>query len=114
MKIIVCGDRGWTDKEKIRQRLALLPKDCIIIEGEQRGADLLAREVAEELGMKVDPHPADWKKYGNKAGPLRNLEMLHQEPDLVIGFHSNIFASKGTRHMLGIAEDQGIPTELIC
>lgn len=114
MKIIVCGSRDWTDEEKIRQRLAILPKDCIIIEGECRGADMTARDIAKSLGLEVLPFPADWTTYGDSAGPRRNIQMLAQDPDLVIAFHDDVNSSKGTKHMIKIAKAKGVPIEIIC
>ena len=121
MRVLVCGaaprrktgDPGWTDREAIRRELLRLPKGSIIIEGEAQGADLLARSVAEELGFVVEPYPANWGKYGRAAGPVRNREMLEKgKPDLVLAFHTNIFASTGTKNMVHIAQRVGIEVRL--
>lgn len=53
-----------------------LPKDSILIEGEANGADQTARDVALGLGWEVERFPADWKRYSNGAGPVRNRQML--------------------------------------
>lgn len=100
-KILVCGDRNWTDKEKIRRVLSEYSGDVLIINGGCRGADTLAREVAIELGMEVKTYYAEWDKYGRVAGPIRNQLMLDQEkPNLVIAFHSDLYHSKGTGDMI--------------
>jgi len=93
----------------MRAILHALPCDTTIIEGECRGADLIAREVAEELGMIVEPHPAEWNKFGKRAGPLRNQEMLNSGVDLVLAFHEDLSQSKGTKHMVEIARKNNIP-----
>ncbi len=122
MKVLVCGaaprrrtgDRGWTKREAIGRELIERPPLTIIIEGEAEGADLLARDVAEELGFPVEPYPAEWKRYGRAAGPIRNRQMLDEgQPDLVLAFHANIAASTGTADMLGQAKKRGIPTRLL-
>jgi len=113
MKVLVCGDRNWTDEAPIRERLSKLPKDTIILEGGARGADTLARHAAEYLGLKVIEFPADWKKHGRAAGPIRNREMLDQKPDLVVAFHSNLAASKGTADTVREAKKRGIPVEVV-
>ena len=41
--------------------------------------------------------PADWKKYGKSAGPIRNREMLKMDPDIVLIFHDDPKNSKGTK-----------------
>ena len=112
MKILVCGDRLWTDKELIRKVLKEYPVDTIF-EGEAPGADTLARIVAGELGITVDPYPALWRLYGNAAGPIRNRKMLDQKPDLVLAFHDNIKVSKGTADTIREARRRGIPWRIV-
>jgi len=72
MRVLVCGARHWTDARAIGLCLAKLPVGTVIVEGEARGADLLGRAEAEKLGFAVDPHPAEWARYGRAAGPIRN------------------------------------------
>jgi len=114
MLVIVTGSRHWTNVESIRRRLSALPSGTTIIHGACRGADSIAGHVAIGLGFEVDPHPADWSKYGNGAGIIRNLEMLLLNPDLVIAFHPDISKkSRGTKHCVQTARMYGIPTEVI-
>ena len=111
--VLVCGDRNWTDKDKIRKRLQDIPRHMEIIVGGARGADRIAEDVAVQLGFSVNIYYAQWDKFGRSAGPIRNREMLDQKPDLVIAFHSNISESKGTRDCVMEAQKRGIPTEII-
>lgn len=113
MKILVCGDRKWSDYGKILTRLRSLPPRTEIIHGGADGADSIGGQVAKELGLQVIAVLADWTKYGRAAGPIRNQRMLELHPDLVIAFHSNLEASKGTKNCLAQAEKLGIPTEVI-
>jgi hypothetical protein len=55
--------------------------------------------------------PADWERYKRRAGIIRNLEMLDQEPDLVIAFWDG--KSRGTAHTIGEARRRGIPVEVV-
>lgn len=113
MRVLICGDRSWQDKELIRQVLSALSDVEVVIEGEARGADTLARVVAEELHITVLPFPANWTKFGRAAGPIRNRQMLDEgKPDLVIGFHNNIIESRGTKNMLEQARKARIQTRL--
>ena len=118
MRLLICGDRNWTDEIAIAAIICYL-KPTVIIEGECRGADKLARKVAEELGYLVKdktilPFPADWNRYGNGAGHIRNTQMLKEgKPELVGAFHSDIENSRGTANMLTQAEDNGISYFLI-
>jgi hypothetical protein len=80
-----------------------------VVHGAAKGADTIAGEIAEEMDIVVRTFPADWKKWGKAAGPIRNQEMLMEgKPDMVLAFHNNIDASKGTKHMVQIAERAGI------
>lgn len=113
MKVLVCGDRNWANKGVIKRRLFELPSNTIIIEGGCQGADLLAREVALEIGLEVVEFPAAWKKYGKSAGIMRNIKMANTKPNLIIAFHGDIKSSKGTKHMVAEARKRGIEVEII-
>jgi hypothetical protein len=114
VRILICGDRHWTDRGKIRQYLRKLPAGTIIIEGEAQGADTLARLEAEELGLTVVKYPADWEQYGRAAGPIRNSRMLTEgKPDRVVVFHDSLSTSRGTKNMVDAAEKAGVEVEVI-
>lgn len=118
MRILICGGRNYTNKERIKEELENLIKqdyflECVI-EGEANGADKLGREAAEELNIPVLPFPADWKKYGKSAGPIRNQQMLDEgKPDYILAFHENIEESKSTMDMLQRALKFNIRYQLI-
>jgi hypothetical protein len=108
-RILVCGDRNWSDVERIRTVLNEFPTDSIIIHGGCRGADTIAGNVATALKMGVVVFHAEWNKHGLAAGPLRNTKMLDEgNPDIVIAFHPNISTSKGTKNMITQAKSRGI------
>lgn len=113
MKVLVCGSRHWRDYIKIRDRLAKLPPDTIIVEGGCEGADLLARRAAMELGLDVVEFPANWKRYGRAAGPIRNDRMLKTGVKLIIAFHENFETSSGTKDTVTKARNLKIEVELI-
>lgn len=113
MNILITGSRDWTNAEVIKSQLVKLPSGSIVIHGACRGADLLAANIAKELGFEVKSFPADWDTFGKSAGPIRNREMLCEEPDLVLAFHDDLEKSKGTRDMVKIALDTYVPTILI-
>lgn len=118
MAVLVCGDRNWTARLAIYRELDYLKIHSAnlikVVHGGCRGADLLAKSVAEELGMAVKEYIADWEKHGRAAGPIRNEKMLDEErPDLVLAFHSDIGHSLGTMDMIKRANLEGIPVKLI-
>ena len=113
MKILVCGDRNWINGSAIRRELLKYPIDTVIIHGAGRGADSMAGSIAKSLGMQVEVYPAQWDKYGKGAGPVRNKQMLDEgKPDKVLAFHEDIESSKGTKHMVKISQEAGIPVEV--
>ncbi len=115
-RILVCGDRDWTDKQLICDVLMDFwweRGDCVVIEGDCRGADQMAGAIAEMMGMEVKKFPADWDKYHKGAGPIRNQQMLDEgKPDIVLAFHSNIGESKGTMDMIRRANKAGLVVTL--
>ena len=87
--------------------------DCVI-HGAARGADTAGRNAAFTLGIPIEEYPARWDEYGRSAGPIRNQQMLKEgKPDLVLAFHHDLSASKGTAHMVSIAKNAGVPVEVI-
>jgi len=114
-KIIVCGDREWTNQGVIDRELEALaiefPK-LTIIEGCARGADSMAESWADWYEVPIIHRPADWDRYGKAAGPIRNRAMLDEGPDLVVAFHRNLNKSRGTRNMVEIARAAGVPVRL--
>lgn len=107
MKLLVCGSRSWTDKERMYAVLSVLPKPDLLIHGDARGADKMAAEIGLGLGWTVDAHPADWYRHGKAAGPIRNKAMLDLKPDLVLAFRAE-GASPGTDHMIQSSIDAGV------
>lgn len=117
-RLLCCGDRNWNSRFAITQVLELFHVrkggiECVI-EGEAHGADRLSRVIAEIMGIPVLRFPAEWNKFGKRAGPIRNQQMLEQgKPNAVIAFHNDIASSRGTRHMLTIASKANLPCALI-
>lgn len=112
--MLVCGSRDWQEADAIRTRLRGLVVEhgrFLVIHGDcKTGADAFADHAALMLGLDSDRYPADWKAYGRKAGPIRNLAMLDAGPDLVVAFQRN--GSRGTQHTIDEARKRGIPVEV--
>ncbi len=115
MKVLVCGSRDYDDPLKILSTLSprFLAGETTIIHGDANGADRIAGHIAKSIGMTVVAVPAEWEKYGKSAGPIRNRKMLDMNPDLVLAFHPDIEASKGTKDCVREAERRGIKVEII-
>lgn len=70
------------------------------------GLDYLAAQLAEQWGMRIEPHRANWTRYGRHAGPIRNAEMVTAGADICVGYP--LGASPGTRGCMALAERAGI------
>lgn len=114
MKVIICGDRNYSDYKAIKEFLKNSDVTCVV-QGEAPGADSLAKKAALELGIEVLSYPANWSALGKKAGPIRNAQMLSENPDVrqVIAFHDDFNASKGTKHMINHAAAKGYDTRVV-
>jgi YspA, cpYpsA-related SLOG family len=111
VRVVVCGSRSWSDEGAIRHRVLELPLTTVIIHGAAQGADAIAQRIALLARYRTIPCPADWKRFGDRAGPIRNRAMLAWEPDLVIAFR-NDGASPGTDDLVREARRRSIPVEL--
>lgn len=119
MRVLVTGDRNWTDGvfiEEVLKNLAAaykLPYESIVlVHGNARGADKVAAHRATLLGFGIEAYPAKWDEHGRAAGPIRNQQMLMTGVDLCLAFHNDIDSSKGTRDMIGRCAGNGVPTVL--
>lgn len=91
VRILITGSRNWTDKQTIRNAIDEIAYNLgwpiTIVHGHcPTGADKLADDIAKELDVPVERHPADWDKYGKAAGPRRNQEMVDLGADVCLAF----------------------------
>lgn len=115
MRILVTGSRAWIDELAIEQtltlegqRLQVQPHDVIVVHGGAHGADAIADRLARRYGCGVEVVRADWNRYGNAAGPIRNAEMVRRGAVACLAFPIGL--SRGTRDCIARAEAAGIPT----
>lgn len=128
-RVLVCGGRdyGYRYNEETNKKERYQPevdklfhtldlvrqstsRPLVVIEGEQRGADLFAREWAESRGVEVRGFPADWEKYKKAAGFIRNKQMIVEgQPHAVIAFPGGV----GTKMMVSLAQKSQIPVKVI-
>lgn len=118
LRILVCGDRNWENVELIQEWLEAFNLSdqwlqITLIHGNAKGADTIASEIARGWAWNIVSYPAEWGKYGKSAGQIRNREMIKENPDVVLAFHSDLKISKGTRDMVLLAVKEGIETHLI-
>ena len=102
--VVVCGSRDWPDAGLwlvTAKMMELIPEGSLVITGGARGVDEYAHREAVRLGYEVKVMPADWERYGNRAGYLRNVAMLDEGPTAVLAFCAG--ASRGTMHTIRAA-----------
>lgn len=105
MRAIVCGGREYSDEATLFAALDSI-KPALVIQGGAPGADRLALKWCHSRCIECWNMPADWKKHGKAAGPIRNQRMIDEgKPSLVIAFPGG----RGTENMVQLAERAGIP-----
>jgi len=109
MKILVCGGRDYSDQKRVFTELDAIHLAVTIdelIEGGANGADALGRTWALTHNIPVRTYFANWRVYGRGGGPIRNRQMLEENPDigLVVAFPGG----KGTADMMALVRRRGI------
>ena len=104
-KVIVAGGRDFINyellKTKLDKILSNISDEIIIVSGKARGADSLGERYARENNYKIAEFPAQWDKFGKRAGYIRNEEMA-KYADACVCFWD--YQSKGTKHMINLAK----------
>ena len=120
VRVIVAGSRKFNNVDLFGNTMhdLLLGYDTDeleIVSGGCSGADRMGEEYAEEWGIKCTIFPADWNKYGNAAGPIRNEEMAEYaakaDYGMLIAFPMD--ESRGTRDMIRRAKAAGLDIHVI-
>ncbi len=113
-RVVIAGCRDYNNYDEAKKYIDFCiseirkVNEIIIISGGAKGADALGERYAEENGFKVEKYPADWKRYGKSAGPLRNKQMS-EISDYVICFWDE--KSQGTKSMISYARKCGKPVK---
>lgn len=76
-----------------------------VVSGGAPGVDSLAETWAAQNGIPVKQFPADWNRYGRKAGPIRNTEMAGYAEALIAVWDGR---SKGTRNIIQLVRRRGL------
>lgn len=115
MKIAIVGSRNFDDHETVVRELdAVLDEKGVtrptIVSGGAPGVDTTAKRIAQSRGYPYVEYPADWKKYGRAAGPIRNKQIV-EESEFVLAFVAP--NSKGTLVTIKMAGKAGIPVKRV-
>lgn len=111
MRILITGSRDWTDQNLIWDTLNNIAEPyAVLVSGAcPTGADKMAEDWAgNQPDITVERYPADWKRFGKRAGFLRNSKMVELGADICLAFIKN--KSKGATMTADLAEKAGIKT----
>ena len=108
MKTAIIGSRNITDYDLTQALERLTVTE--IISGGAMGVDRLAEEFAKKHKLRLTVFSANWKKYGPKAGPLRNKQIVEACEQLVAVWDGS---SKGTATTIRMAQQAGKSVRVI-
>ena len=117
MRIIIAGLRDYADykyfSKELNEYLSGYTDDIELISGGATGVDSMAERYARENKIPIKVFPADWKKYGKAAGPIRNSKMADYagSEGRLIAFWDG--KSRGTGNMIRTAERKGIKVTVV-
>lgn len=116
MRVIVAGAVAWSDAAVIERELRKLPAGSTVIHGDCPGADALGGSIAARLGLAVMPmlkNREDARRYHRAAWKGLNERMLACGVELVLVFHPDIDASRGSKHLAGLARAAGVAVHVV-
>ena len=120
LRVIIAGSRTFNNYNMLVEKTDTILSErnvdnlpIRIISGTAKGTDILGERYAKNKGYALTRKSADWGRLGKRAGYVRNVEMADfamkdNNVPLLIAFWDGI--SKGTKHMIDIAESKGIET----
>ena len=114
MKCIIAGSRTIKDYGLVLDAIEKSGFEITeVVSGTADGVDKLGERFAMDEAIPIKRFPANWKKYGKKAGPLRNEEMavyVQQYFGGAIIIWDGI--SRGTRSMISLAKSRLQPKKV--
>jgi len=115
-KVIIAGSRGFSNYKLLREQCNKFLREkrktsnIIVVSGNARGADTLGEKYAQDEGFTLEIYPAQWKKFGKRAGYRRN-EQMAEVADALIAFWDG--SSKGTKHMIDIMNEKKLLVRVV-
>ena len=101
MITIIAGSRGISDLNLVEEAIKESGFDITeVVSGGARGVDFLGESWATENHIPIKRFPADWEKYGRRAGAIRNELMGDYAEALIAVILNN---SRGSEHMVRVA-----------
>lgn len=108
MRVIIAGSRHFDPQYAISLVSQAISESGFeiteVIHGAARGIDLAADAFCRGR-YPIQSFPAEWGKYGNRAGPMRNAKMAEVGEALILVWDGK---SPGSRNMLQTAQRRGL------
>ena len=114
-RILVCGGRYVRHVQSnvdllldaISGYFGTVELPITLIQGGAKGGDACGGQAAIRMGWAQEVYPAEWEKFGKRAGFLRNHKMLTEgKPEVVFHYPGGV----GTKMMVDLASKAGVPT----
>ena len=109
MKVAIVGSRNFSNLQRVRDYVVMLPPNAIVISGGARGVDQTAAYEAKIRGLKIVIHYPEWENLGRAAGFIRN-KLIVQDADKVVAFWDG--QSHGTLDTITYAKSIRKPLEI--
>lgn len=111
IRLAIVGSRTFEDYDLARDVLdgvAMVSgyEYVEMVSGGARGADTIGERYADERGIPKRIFPAEWKKYGRRAGFIRNVDII-DNCDVCVCFWDG--ESHGTKHDIELCQEKHKP-----
>lgn len=111
MKVCIAGSRTVTDYVML---LTAIERSGYTISevvcGMAVGVDLLGEKWAIANNIPIKSMPADWNRYGKRAGPMRNADMADYSDAAILLWDGS---SPGTKNMISCMTKRNKPYYLM-
>lgn len=108
MKTIITGNKNIINYQTLLNGIRFSKMDITeIVSGHQKGIESLAEVYAKETDTPLKIFLADWKKQGQMAGLIKNLQMVEYAEALIVIWDGN---SESTKILLDEAKSRGLKT----
>lgn len=116
-RVIVAGSRTCRDYPLLKDKLDHLLGNLVqqgktieIVSGGAKGVDTLGERYAVDHRFTLRRMPAEWERFDKAAGGIRNQRMSWYGTHLAAMWDG---MSRGTRSMIQMAKQDGLPTRII-
>lgn len=110
MKLIIAGTRTFSNQDLMAAQLANYDYVSMVVSGGAAGADRLGELWAVNWGLPIKRFIPNWRKFGKKAGMIRNREMALFADKAVVFWDGK---SRGTKNMIENMRKLGKPCQVV-